>query len=116
MYKERIERVLARMKAAGLSQLLVSDPKSVFYLTGVSVEPYERMLAFLVRDDGKHVLFLNRLFNVPETEYEERGFVPNVCFPCAALCDGETGRIALYYGAADSVVSVAFTTAEEIVG
>ena len=39
-----------------------------------------------------------------------------VCFPCAALCDGETGRIALYYGAADSVVGVAFTTAEEIVG
>ena len=52
----------------------------------------------------------------PETEYEEREYVPNVCFPCAALCDGETGRIALYYGAADSVVGVAFTTAEEIVG
>ena len=51
----------------------------------------------------------------PETEYEERGFVPNVCFPCAALCDGETGRIALYYGAADSVVGVAFTTVNEIV-
>ena len=58
----------------------------------------------------------SNLLLTPETEYEERGFVPNVCFPCAALCDGETGRIALYYGAADSVVSVAFTTAEEIVG
>ena len=42
----------------------------------------------------------------PETEYEERGFVANVCFPCVALCDGDTGRIALYYGAADSVVGV----------
>ncbi|MEE8825828.1 MAG: Xaa-Pro peptidase family protein [Eubacteriales bacterium] len=74
MYKERIQRVLSRMKEAGLKQLLVSDPDSVFYLTGVSVEPYERMFAFLVRDDGHHALFLNRLFNVPETEYEEVWF------------------------------------------
>lgn len=51
----------------------------------------------------------------PETEYEERGFVPNVCFPCAALCDDKTGKIALYYGAADSYVAMAFTTLDEIV-
>lgn len=52
----------------------------------------------------------------PETWYEERGFVPNVAFPCAALCDAETGRIAVYYGAADSYVGLAFTTADEVVG
>ena len=40
--------------------------------------------------------------------------MPNVCFPCAALADGDTGRIALYYGCADSYVGLAFTTAEEI--
>lgn len=50
----------------------------------------------------------------PEEWYEERGFVPNVCFPCAALCDADSGRIAIYYGCADSYVSVAFTTADEI--
>lgn len=50
----------------------------------------------------------------PEEWYEERGFVPNVCFPCAALCDSETGRIALYYGCADSYVGVAYTTVQEI--
>lgn len=50
----------------------------------------------------------------PEKEYEERGFVPNVCFPCAALCDAETGRIAIYYGAADSYVALAFTTLDTI--
>lgn len=50
----------------------------------------------------------------PEMWYEERGFVPNVCFPCAALTDSETGRIALYYGCADSYVGVAFTTIDEI--
>ena len=51
----------------------------------------------------------------PEEWYEERGFVPNVCFPCATICDGATGRIAVYYGAADSYVGLAFTTADEIV-
>ena len=50
----------------------------------------------------------------PEEWYEERGFVQNVCFPCATLHDSETGRIALYYGCADSYVGTAFTTVEEI--
>ncbi len=48
----------------------------------------------------------------PEMWYEERGFVPNVCFPCATLQDADTGRIAIYYGCADSYVGLAFTTAE----
>jgi beta-1,4-mannooligosaccharide/beta-1,4-mannosyl-N-acetylglucosamine phosphorylase len=51
----------------------------------------------------------------PEEWYEERGFVDNVIFPCATLQDANTGRIAIYYGAADTYVAVAYTTAEEIV-
>jgi beta-1,4-mannooligosaccharide/beta-1,4-mannosyl-N-acetylglucosamine phosphorylase len=51
----------------------------------------------------------------PETWYEERGFVPNVVFPCATLTDNETGKIAIYYGAADSYVGLAFTTVDELV-
>lgn len=51
----------------------------------------------------------------PEEWYEERGFVPNVVFPCATLNDAATGRIAIYYGAADSYVALAFTTVDEIV-
>ncbi|OWA33964.1 glycosylase [Saccharibacillus sp. O16] len=52
----------------------------------------------------------------PEEWYEERGFVANVVFPCATLHDADTGRIAVYYGAADTYVGVAYTTVEEIVG
>jgi len=51
----------------------------------------------------------------PQEWYEERGFVPNVVFPCATLNDAVTGRIAIYYGAADSYVGLAFTTVDEIV-
>ncbi len=51
----------------------------------------------------------------PETWYEERGFVPNVIFPCATLSDTDTGRIAIYYGAADSYVGLAFTDVDRVV-
>ena len=43
------------------------------------------------------------------------GDVPNVTFPCAVLADSETGRIAMYYGAADTVTALAFTTVDELV-
>ncbi|MDQ0090297.1 beta-1,4-mannooligosaccharide/beta-1,4-mannosyl-N-acetylglucosamine phosphorylase [Paenibacillus anaericanus] len=51
----------------------------------------------------------------PEEWYEERGFVNNVVFPCSTLFDAESGRIAIYYGAADTYVGVAYTTVQEIV-
>ncbi len=51
----------------------------------------------------------------PETWYEERGFVPNVTFPCATVQDASTGRIAIYYGAADSYVGLAFAYVDELV-
>lgn len=51
----------------------------------------------------------------PQEWYEERGFVPNVTFPCATTHDGATGRIAIYYGAADTYVGLAFTEADRIV-
>ena len=62
---QRIERVRAAMQVQGLTQMIVSDPKSVWYLTGVEVEPYERLLALYLPVCGEPVLFLNRLFNVP---------------------------------------------------
>jgi len=51
----------------------------------------------------------------PEKSYETTGFVPNVCFPCATLCDAPSGRIAIYYGAADTYTAMAFCKADEIV-
>ena len=63
---ERMDRVRAALRAQGLTQMIVCDPKSVWYLTGVAVEPYERLLALYLPTEGDPVLFLNRLFNVPE--------------------------------------------------
>jgi len=72
--------------------------------------------ALLDRDDPSRVLHRTRSYLLtPEVDYETAGFVPNVCFPCAALCDSETGRIAIYYGAADTYSALAFGRVEEIV-
>lgn len=51
----------------------------------------------------------------PQAPYECVGDVPNVVFPTAALCDAETGRLALYYGAADTVTALAFAYVDELV-
>ncbi len=51
----------------------------------------------------------------PEEIYELAGNTPNVVFPCAALTDSDTGRIAIYYGAADSYTGLAFTKVDELI-
>ena len=51
----------------------------------------------------------------PTMLYECVGDVPNVCFPCAALADAETGRISIYYGGADTVICMAHCMVDEVV-
>ena len=62
MYKERVKRVCAKMKERGLGQLLVTDPVSIFYLTGIKVHPGERCWALLLGAEEEELLFANRLF------------------------------------------------------
>ena len=56
-----------------------------------------------------------RYFMSPQTLYECVGDVPNVVFPCAALCDAPTGRLAIYYGGADTVVALAFEYVQDLI-
>ena len=51
----------------------------------------------------------------PREMYERVGDTPNVVFPCAALVDASTNRIAIYYGAADTVTALAFARVEEVI-
>lgn len=50
----------------------------------------------------------------PEMPYETTGFVPNVIFPTSCLVDKDSGRIAIYYGGADTYTNLAFTTIDII--
>ena len=67
LHQNRIDRVLTYMKAEGLPQIIVTATASVYYLTGLWVEPMERMLALLLREDGTAILFGNAMFGLPET-------------------------------------------------
>lgn len=50
----------------------------------------------------------------PQQLYECVGDVQNVVFPVAALNEKESGRIAIYYGCADTVVGLCFGYVEQI--
>jgi beta-1,4-mannooligosaccharide/beta-1,4-mannosyl-N-acetylglucosamine phosphorylase len=51
----------------------------------------------------------------PQRLYEQVGDTPNVAFPCAALADAASGRIAVYYGGADTVTCLAFAYVDELI-
>ena len=74
LHLARLARVQQQMAALGLTQLLVTDPDSVWYLTGYDNEPLERMMVFCVRVDGQHIFFLNRLFPAPAAPWEQVWF------------------------------------------
>ena len=50
----------------------------------------------------------------PQMQYECMGDVPNVIFPCAALTDAQSGKIAVYYGCADTTTGLCFCYVDEI--
>ena len=67
MYEQRIETVRRLLGEMGLTQMIVSDPRSIQYLTGAYVEPGERFLALAIVEGKAPVLFLNRLFTAPKS-------------------------------------------------
>ena len=62
MKQNRVDRIFAALKDMGLTQMLIVDPMSIYYLTDVFVAPFERFYGLLLRSDGKHAFFLNKLF------------------------------------------------------
>jgi len=76
---------------------------------------YSMGAALLDRDTPSRVRYRAVPFLLnPEMPYENTGLVPNVIFPCAALHDASTGRLAIYYGAADTVTCLAFAYVDEL--
>lgn len=76
---------------------------------------YSMGAALLDLDEPSKVIYRTKEYLLtPEKPYETTGFVPNVAFPCATLSDAATGRIAIYYGAADTYIGIAFAHLEEV--
>ncbi len=85
-------------------------------LTSCNGYVYRMGCAILDRDEPWKVKHRSKDYILaPHALYECVGDVPNVVFPCAALSDSATGRIAIYYGCADTVTGLAFTTVDELV-
>ena len=68
MNEERVKVVLKKMGELGLKQIILTDPTSLFYLTGHFEEPIERFWALYLTETGNHRLVANRLFTLPEVE------------------------------------------------
>ncbi len=77
---------------------------------------YSMGAALLDLDDpAKVIVDCENYLLTPEEPYETVGFVPNVTFPCASLQDADTGRLALFYGAADTYCAIAFAQVDEVI-
>jgi Xaa-Pro dipeptidase len=62
MNENRLSAVLKNMAGLGLTQMIVTDPVSVFYLTGKMIEPWERLLALYLNTNGGHALIAAELY------------------------------------------------------
>ncbi|MBR6394316.1 MAG: glycoside hydrolase family 130 protein [Ruminococcus sp.] len=115
----RSENWWENLKIGGGAAPIETDKGWLLFYHGVvnTCNGYVYSIGAAILDINEPSRVLHRCKNyilAPEEWYEERGFVPNVCFPCATLTDADTGRIAIYYGCADSYVGVAFTTVQDI--
>jgi beta-1,4-mannooligosaccharide/beta-1,4-mannosyl-N-acetylglucosamine phosphorylase len=85
-------------------------------LTSCNGYVYSAGVALLDLDQPWKVIYRTRPYVLsPQKLYECVGDVPNVVFPCSTLCDTETGRLAIYYGAADTAVGLAFAKVDELI-
>lgn len=86
-------------------------------LTSCNGFVYNMGAALLDLDKPWKVIYRSKEYLLnPRTIYECVGDVPNVVFPCASLQDSATGRIAIYYGCADTVTGMAFCYVDEVLG
>ena len=85
--------IIGKMSEENIHQIIISDPAVIYYLTGVSIQPGERMLVLVLRQDGNHRFFINDLFHqtrdlgVPITYYDDTE--DGVALVAKALIPGE---------------------------
>ena len=66
LIKERLVKVIDKLNKQDTKQMLVSDPKAIYYLLEKHFYPGERFLALYISFFKEPVLFLNELFRIEE--------------------------------------------------
>ncbi|GIU82761.1 MAG: glycosidase [Acidobacteria bacterium] len=104
----------------GLSPQPIETPEGwLIIYHGVRVTPsgclYRLGLALLDLEDPRKVIARGDewIFG-PQEPYERTGDVGDVVFPCGVVCDEASGKVFLYYGAADTSVALAIGDLQEI--
>ncbi len=104
---------------AGPTPIETSEGWLLFYhgvLTSCNGFVYSFGAALLDLDQPWKVIARSRDYLIsPQKQYEQVGDVQNVTFPCAALLDEPTGRVTIYYGAADTVTCLAHGYLDDII-
>jgi beta-1,4-mannooligosaccharide/beta-1,4-mannosyl-N-acetylglucosamine phosphorylase len=104
---------------AGPTPIETPEGWLLFYhgvLTSCNGFVYSFGAALLDLDEPWKVIARSRDYLIsPQKQYEQVGDVQNVTFPCAALVDGPTGRVTIYYGAADTVTCLAHGYLNDII-
>ncbi|WP_197971891.1 M24 family metallopeptidase [Treponema zioleckii] len=73
MYAKRFENVRSEMNKRKIDALVVTDPFSIWYLSGIWNDPHERMYVLLIEKKSVE-FFVNKLFNIPKNEFNEHWF------------------------------------------
>ena len=66
--KGRLRKVIENMEKEALEQIIVTSTSSLYYLTGLWIEPHERMIALYISVDGEAVLFGNEIFGIEKQD------------------------------------------------
>jgi beta-1,4-mannooligosaccharide/beta-1,4-mannosyl-N-acetylglucosamine phosphorylase len=103
---------------AGPTPIETTEGWLMFYhgvLTSCNGYVYSFGVALLDLEQPWKVIHRSRPYLLnPREYYECVGDVPDVTFPCAALFDPPTGRLAIYYGGADTVTCLAYAKIDEV--
>jgi predicted GH43/DUF377 family glycosyl hydrolase len=87
----------------------------ILFYHGISSEDHFYRVGACLLDLENPTKILARLDNPilePETDYEKKGIVQNVIFPCGAVIIGKT--IFMYYGGGDKVIGVATISVNDL--
>lgn len=102
---------------AGSVPILTDEGWLLFYhgvITTCNGFRYAIGAALLDKEHPEKVLYRSMEYVLtPEAPYETAGDVPDVLFPCATIREGD--KVAMYYGAADTVTCLAFGRISEII-
>lgn len=69
---KNLNKIMNLLKENGLSSLLITDPITIDYLTGVLVNPGERLFLLQINEDEKAIMYINELFPAKVPDFIRR--------------------------------------------